>query len=139
MATGFLGDKSLPVEDADTAEFWAALRRDEFVLQYCPSCGRWQFPPRTSCHQCGAAVEWRPASGDATLYSFTVVHRGPADFAASVPYAVGLLDLAEGVRLVTIVDVPADEIAIGMPLSITFDHRGGDAVFLKAIVPNGGR
>ena len=59
----------------------------------------------------------------ATLYSYTVVHR-PLSSAlrGRVPYVVGIVDLAEGVRMMTnIVDCPTDVVAIGMPLEVRFD------------------
>jgi uncharacterized OB-fold protein len=115
--------RSAPVEDADSAEFWAAARRGELLLQQCTVCEHWQFPPRVLCTCCGAPVRWRAAAGTGTLYSFTVVHRAPADFADLAPYAVGLADLAEGVRMVAIVDAPLDEVVIGLPLRVAFDRR----------------
>ena len=37
------------------------------------------------------------------------------------PYAVGLIELAEGVRIVSnVVGVPADEVRIGMPVRLEF-------------------
>ena len=117
--------RSAPVEDADSAEFWAAARRGELLLQRCTACASWQFPPRVVCIRCGAPVRWRAAAGTGTLYSFTVVHRAPADFADLAPYAVGLADLAEGVRMVAIVDAPLDQVAVGLPLRVAFDLRGG--------------
>ena len=59
------------------------------------------FPPRLRCPHCGdTATEWVAASGRGTLYSYVVVHQRlhPA-FDASLPYAVGLVQLAEGPRM----------------------------------------
>jgi uncharacterized protein len=136
MATVAAGALSAPVEDADSAEFWAAARRGELVLQRCADCERWQFPPRALCIRCGGDAQWQAAAGIATLYSFTVVYRAPADFAAIAPYAVGLADLAEGVRMVGIIDAPLDEIVIGLPLRVAFDRRG-DKVAVPLFRPDG--
>jgi uncharacterized OB-fold protein len=45
-------------------------------------------------------MDWVEVSGRGRLYSATRVHAGPKRFAADLPYAVGIVDLEEGVRLV---------------------------------------
>jgi len=55
------------------------------------------------------------------VYSFTVVHRAPPQFAADVPYVIALIDLEEGVRLMSTIDDPPSQIRIGAPVSVTFD------------------
>jgi uncharacterized OB-fold protein len=38
-----------------------------------------------------------------------------------VPYVAAIVDLAEGPRMMTnVVDCPFDELAVGMPLKVTF-------------------
>jgi len=127
-----------PVVDCDSKPFWDAAARGELLLQVCAACQRWQFPPRAQCARCAADVTWRAASGTATLYSYTVVHRAPAGFADAVPYAVGLGDLIEGVRMVAVVDAPLDSITIGQALQVAFARRGDDFV-LPVFRPKPGR
>jgi len=85
-----------------TAPFWERLAAGEFVVARCASCKRLTFPPQQQCRGCGAAdLRWQPVSGRARVYSATVVHAAPAMFAPAAPYALVVLDLEEGVRLVT--------------------------------------
>jgi hypothetical protein len=69
-------------------------------------------------------VQWRPASGRATLFSFTVFRQTyRADMPA--PYNVAWVELEEGPRLIStvLVDHPSS-LRIGMPLAARFDAQG---------------
>ena len=90
-----------PSADADSRPYFEGLNRAELMLQFCTTCDRHQFPPRAFCVRCGdRSIDWRPASGRGELYAATVTHRPSEEaFAALVPYAVGLVDLDEGVRV----------------------------------------
>ena len=87
--------------DPLSAPFWEAARRHELVLQKCSNCGIARVIPRPFCVSCNAdAVGWVRASGLATIYSMTTVHRSMSpSFAA--PYINAIVDLDEGARLLT--------------------------------------
>ncbi|MFB4316013.1 Zn-ribbon domain-containing OB-fold protein [Actinomadura sp. 21ATH] len=102
-----------PVPDADTAPYWDGLAAGELRLQRCGGCGRTVFYPRAVCPHCfGTDLSWQAASGLGTIYSFTVAHRAFGDFAGQVPFTVALVDLDEGVRMMTRITGP-DRPAIG--------------------------
>jgi uncharacterized protein len=109
--------------DIDSQAFFDGLDRGEVLVQHCPSCGRHQFPARVVCVRCGArGVEWSRIDGGGTLYAFTVTHRPPeAAFADLVPYAVGLVDLVEGVRVMARSLALPDRLSIGMPVEVLAD------------------
>lgn len=118
-----------PEPTALTRPFWEACRRRELTLQWCLSCGRPQHPPRAVCIRChGDRLEWRRASGHGRIHSFSVVHRAPApEFAEAVPYVVALVELDEGVRLMSnIVDSDHDSLRIGLPVVVTFEDVADD-------------
>ena len=75
-----------------------------------PSCGEFQFYPRSLCASCAGETEWVEASGRGTLYTYTVIRQNRAEaFAALSPYAVGIVELDEGVRMMSnIVDCDID-------------------------------
>ena len=98
----------------------------------CARCGVVAFPPHPMCHSCGAddgqdTVELSPAG---TLYTFCEIHIAPKGFAT--PYAVGYVDLPEGVRLFGQIDAKASELAIGQQVAVTLgpvrSDAGGSAV-----------
>ena len=114
----------LPKPDKDSAVYWDAARRHELVLQRCLACHRFRFYPRSVCPHClSDQFEWEGASGRGHIYSFTVIHRPPAPaFRDRVPYVLALVELEEGVRMMTnIVGCDPESVEIGRIVEVTFD------------------
>ncbi|POX36896.1 hypothetical protein C3486_31175 [Streptomyces sp. Ru73] len=114
------------VMDAESRPFWDGVARGELLLQRCGGCARAVFPARAVCPHCFGA-ELRPvaAAGTGTVHSKTVVHRAFGDFAEQVPFTIALIDLDEGVRMMSRI-VGETPVAIGdrVRLQVT---RLGDA------------
>ncbi|MEQ8857076.1 MAG: Zn-ribbon domain-containing OB-fold protein [Pseudomonadales bacterium] len=102
--------------------YWAGCRAGELRLQHCEGCRRHQFYPRLMCSHCGSRdLSWQQASGRGTVASFTVVRRG-VSAAYPAPYVVALIDLPEGVRMMsTLVDVDPESVRIGDPVQVAFE------------------
>jgi uncharacterized OB-fold protein len=116
-----------PLADAIDAHY-QGLARDELLITRCTECGRAQFPPRAVCYGCDASgtLQWVPAAGTGEVWSFVTFHKAyfPPEVRA-VPYNVAIVQLDEGPRLVTnLVDVPDDEVAIGLRVRCSFVHTG---------------
>jgi uncharacterized OB-fold protein len=104
--------------------FWDAAREHRLVLKKCKSCGTLQHPPYLYCRQCSSEeAEWIEASGKATLYGYTVNEFAvPFPFWDDLPYVTAIIDLAEGVRMISnVVDCPPAELVNGMALEVVFD------------------
>jgi uncharacterized OB-fold protein len=72
-------------------------------------------------------VEWFTATGRATLYSYVINHRPARGFEEDGPYAIAVVQLAEGPRMMTnIVGVPntPEDLVLDMELQVTFEQRG---------------
>jgi len=118
-----------PVVNRDNAGFWEGVARHELLIQRCTGCGTPRFPWLPGCSGCGSP-EWDTveASGEGTVYSYVVVHHPPFP-AFEPPYAVGLIELAEGVRIVSnVVGVPYDKVRIGMPVRLEFRRYDDELV-----------
>jgi hypothetical protein len=90
----------LPNPIGPNAEFYGWLARGELRLQRCGGCGSWRHPPRHRCAACGSsAATWERASGRGEVFSWTVTHQA-LDPAFTPPYAVVVVELEEGPRLV---------------------------------------
>jgi hypothetical protein len=116
--------KPLPVVSPEMAPFWEAARRHELVAQRCAGCGIWRFPARDICSRClSREARWERVAGRGTVFSFAVMHQVyHPGFAAEVPYAVVVIELDEGARMLSnVVDCPLGEIAIGMPVEVVFE------------------
>lgn len=86
----------------DTSEFWAAAREGRLVVQYDRATGKPQWFPRGLSLASGRRdLEWRQVSGNGTLYSWTVTHSPWPGHEDRVPYVCALVDLDEGVRMLT--------------------------------------
>jgi uncharacterized OB-fold protein len=65
---------------------------------HCKDCDARIFPADAMCPFClSTEVAKVPLSKTGTLYSFTVIHVAPKVW--EVPYAIGYVDLPEGVRV----------------------------------------
>jgi len=113
----------LPTIEDDTRPFWAAAKEGRLLIRGCRACGRAHHYPRPFCPHCWSDdVEWLEASGRATLYTWSVVFTNDLPpFSERLPYVAAVVDLEEGVRLMTnVVDCPADRLEIGMPLVVDY-------------------
>lgn len=88
----------------------------------CAKCGNVYYPPRLVCAGCGGRrFETVTLPHQGKLVTFTVIAIGPSDFANQVPYALGIIEVMDGVRVMAqVVDVPPDQIKIGMPVTLEF-------------------
>lgn len=69
-------------------------------------------------------LRWADVSGEGTVYAVSIHHRpGVAEMKARVPYAVALVDLDEGVRLLTnIVGCDPESVQVGQRVSVTWEE-----------------
>lgn len=100
----------------------------KLLIQRSRTTGRHVFPPRIMLPGDGREdLEWVEASGEGTLYSFTIV-------AAKSPqpdYNICLVDLAEGPRVMTrLVDAPNDDLAIGRSVRLSIEIQDGEPIIL---------
>ncbi|WP_408907104.1 bifunctional MaoC family dehydratase N-terminal/OB-fold nucleic acid binding domain-containing protein [Streptomyces cavernicola] len=112
-----------PVINRDNAGFWAGVEQRRLLVQRCTDCATLRFPWLPGCNGCGSE-HWDTveASGEGTVYSYVVMHHPPFP-AFDPPYAVGLVELAEGVRMISnVVGTPTDEVRIGMPVRVEFQQ-----------------
>ncbi|WP_423835863.1 bifunctional MaoC family dehydratase N-terminal/OB-fold nucleic acid binding domain-containing protein [Streptomyces endophytica] len=110
-----------PVINRDNAGFWEGVSRHTLLIQRCGGCRTLRFPWLPGCQACGSP-EWDTveASGTGTVYSYVVMHHPPFP-AFDPPYVVGLIELAEGVRMVSnVIGVPYDKVRIGLPVRLEF-------------------
>jgi uncharacterized OB-fold protein len=108
--------KPLPALEPVSTEFWAAAAEGRLLIQRCPACGHRQFYPRGMCTACGENPEWEEASGGGTVHTFTIIRQqGARGFRDDVPYAVAIIELDEGPRMMgNITGASVDQVAIGM-------------------------
>ena len=80
--------------------------------------------PREGCRQCGSFEwTWEQSSGKGEVFSWTVIHRAlHPGFNEELPYAAVIIELEEGVRMVShVVDVPTESLVVGQPVEVFFE------------------
>jgi uncharacterized protein len=111
-----------------SAPFWDAARAGRLVIQRCERCGARQHYPRVICSACWSErLGWERASGRGTVWTLTVAHRpGHPAWAADAPYAIAIVELDEGPRLLAnIVGCAPGEVRVGQRVRVVFEPRDG--------------
>ncbi len=125
-----MSDRIVPTPIGPNAQFYAFLARGELRLQRCASCGAWRHPPRHRCASCGSTeVTWEPATAHGRVFTWTVTHR-PVDPAFTPPYAVVVVELDEGPRLVGNWRGELDTLALDTPVAVEIEPANDAAGFL---------
>lgn len=124
------------------AEYHRRLGEGRFCLQHCEACGHAVFYPRFVCPYChGSRLEWRDAAGTGTIYACTVINRSEK---SGGPYNVVLVDLDEGVRMMSTVEAEPETVTIGQRVRLEIVDRDGEPLpvcrpILDAAAAEGGR
>ena len=120
--------RALPQPTPETQHFWDGAQAGELRLQRCDDCSHVYFPPRPFCPKCGTRkVSVFKASGKAILDSYVIHHRKVPGF--EPPYAIAVVKLAEGPRMMTnIVTDDAETLTIDQPLSFVPAQEQGHGI-----------
>lgn len=103
----------------------------------CQSCGEVSLGKRSTCPSCGSnQVTEAPLSPRGKLWTYTVIrHRPPGEYKGAdpfVPFGIGLVELPEGIRVLSLIECEIDKLKIGMELQLEvfklFDNEGGNEV-----------
>ncbi len=86
----------------------------------CSKCETTLLPPRPVCKKCFSKdLEWARLEGEGKLLTYTVIHIPPVQFQSMAPYAVGVVELKEGLRLPGMIrGIEPQKIRVGMTLKI---------------------
>src|ERR1051326_2881051 len=123
-----MSERPLPPPDDDlVAQFWKHCSEERLAFQRCRDCGNWRHLPRVLCARCGSARwEWAASSGRGRIFSWTITHQPLVrNFPEPVPYAVIVVELVEGVRMVAgLRGLKLDELELDMPVEVVFEQAG---------------
>jgi hypothetical protein len=111
-----------PVEPFTIEQFYKFLQQGKLMGGICQKCKKVHLPPRPYCDKCGAdKFSWINISSKAKLVTYTIINVAPQQFQNLTPYAVGIVELAGGVRIPGMIQgVPHDQLKIGMSLQVDF-------------------
>jgi uncharacterized OB-fold protein len=89
----------------------------------CEACGEIALGRRNTCSNCGGSkLTEKQLSRRGTLWTYTVIrHKPPGDYKGPdpfVPFGLGLIELPEGIRVMSPLHGDIDKIRIGMELKL---------------------
>ncbi len=126
--------KPLPQPTPWSKPFWDGCKRHELLIQKCMDCKNPIFSPKLFCPHClSTRLEWVKASGKGRVYSYTVVYSyGPTEFSEDTPYIVAVVELEEGVRMMSnIVECTPGRVKCDIKVEVVFDDITEDFTLPK--------
>lgn len=130
-----------PVINRDTRFFWDGVDARELRIQRCGSCHQLRHPPGPMCPYCRSTdMDWVVASGRGIVYSHAVHHHPPLP-GVELPHTVVLVELEEGVRLLSeVAGMSHRDVQVGMPVELVWKavdgpDAGPDGLVVPAFAP----
>ena len=117
-------NKPLPTPTPWSQYFWDGCKEGKLYIQQCKDCGKNIFYPKLYCPFClSKELAWIQATGKGRIYTYMVVYAyQPTEFEEDVPYAVAVIDLEEGVRMMSnIVESDLEGVCCDAPVEVLFD------------------
>jgi len=113
----------------EVAKHWReAPERYRLEASKCNKCGKILFPSRLICPQCDCEEFTKiNLSGKGTLVTYTIIRTAPPGFGDLAPYAVGIIELEEKIRILAqITDCNPDTLNIGDKVISKFRRMSED-------------
>ena len=105
--------------------FWEATKEQRFLIQRCDACDAAIFYPREVCPQClsSDSLSWVESEGNGTIYAASVQEKPANPFMADrVPYVVALVELDDGIRLMSnVINCPPYDATVGRTVKLTWE------------------
>ena len=131
-----MGNRLAPTINRDNQFFYDGLRRHRLLIQCCSHCKTLRVPPRPMCAHC-QSLNWDAveSAGRGAIYSYVMPQYPPLPF-FEYPYIVVLVELEEGVRLVSnLRDIDPAEVKVGMAVEVCYEAFNDDGLVLHQFRP----
>lgn len=129
---------NVPTPTPETAHFWEEAQQGNLALPYCVDTGQYFFYPRSFSPFTGSRnVEWRRASGRATLHSY-IINERPLPGREVISPIIALVKLEEGpIMMSNIVDVDPDPRCLHLDMSLHVKFAHVENVAIPVFAPEG--
>lgn len=131
-----MANRLAPTINRDNQFFYDGLREHKLLIQQCSDCKTLRVPPRPMCGNC-QSLNWEPleSSGRGTVYSYVMPQYPPLPF-FEYPYIVALIELDEGVRIVSnLVGIDPAEVKVGMAVEVGYEEFNDGELVLHQFRP----
>lgn len=104
-------------------QFYKFIGERKLMSAKCNKCGLIFVPPRPMCPEClSNDLSWTQLKNKGKLLTYTVIYVAPEEFQHMAPYAIGIVELEDGVRLPGIIqNIKHEDLRVGMELEVDFD------------------
>ena len=104
-------------------QFYKFIGERKLMGVKCNKCGNIFVPPRAICPKClSTDLSWTPLKNRGKLITYTIIHIAPEKFQHMAPYAFGIIEIEDNVRIPGIIqDIKHEDIKVGMELEVDFD------------------
>jgi uncharacterized OB-fold protein len=104
-------------------QFFKSLKEKKLMAAKCRRCGTVHLPPRPVCLNCySKELIWIQLRPRGKLVTYTVIHIAPEPFQNIAPYAYGIIELEDGLRLPGIIkNIEHEKLDVGIKLEVDFD------------------
>lgn len=104
-------------------QFYKYISQGKLMGGKCKKCGKIHLPPRPLCDRCFSKdFEWIQIQPEGKLLTYTIIHVAPPQFQQMAPYAVGIIQLENDLKIPGMIkEVTTEQIKIGMDLTIAFE------------------
>ena len=103
-------------------QFYNFFKEQKLMAARCLQCGKIHLPPRPMCDNCFSQdFEWVSVLGKGKLLTYTVISVAPQQFQSLTPYAVGIVQLENGLKIPGMIQgLTQEHLEIGMELTLDF-------------------
>jgi len=103
-------------------QFYKHINQGKLLGGKCKKCGKVHLPPRPLCDNCySKEFEWTEIPARGKLLTYTIIYIAPTQFQSLAPYAMGIVQLENGLKLPGMIKgVAQEQIRIGMDLMMEF-------------------
>ncbi len=103
-------------------QFYKHISQGKLLGGRCTKCGKLHLPPRPLCDNCYSKdFKWTEIPARGRLVTYTVIYIAPAQFQSMAPYAMGIVQLADDLKIPGMIrGVALEQIRIGMELTMDF-------------------
>ena len=136
--------KAVPVREGLFTMPLSPLEQVRIVGSKCNNCGEVMLGQELSCSNCTSEdTSFISMSDRGKLWTYTVIrHRPPGSYRGPdpfVPFPEGLVELPEGIRVLSVLDCDIEKLKIGMDLELVvykfYENEDGNDVIAFQFKP----
>ena len=104
-------------------QFFKFIKEKKLMAAKCRQCGTMHLPPKPVCSNCySKELSWTQIETKGKLVTYTVIHIAPEQFQKNAPYAYGILELENGLRIPGMIkNIEHEKLKVGTELEVDFE------------------